>query len=117
MLNTKKLFTKILDAIKADYVVERGASGTFHYRKWKSGEAEFWGYVQGNVPNGWSSTGVEITYPFELNALSWSVVQSAYQIDICYLSGGSNTKAYVQTHSSAALTNTAFRVSFRGTLV
>ena len=99
-----------------DYVVEQGASGTFHYRKWKSGEAEFWGYVQGNVPSGWSSTGVEITFPFALNAWSWSVVQSNWQISVCYLSGGTTTKSYVQTNSSAAITNATFRVSFRGTL-
>lgn len=42
MLNIKKTLTKILDALKADYVVEQGTSGDWTYRKWNSGIAECW---------------------------------------------------------------------------
>lgn len=43
MLNIKKTLTKILDALKADYVVEQGTSGDWIYRKWYSGLCEAWG--------------------------------------------------------------------------
>lgn len=40
MLNIKKTLTKILDALKADYVVEQGTSNGWTYRKWNSGIIE-----------------------------------------------------------------------------
>lgn len=40
MIDTKKLLTKILDALKYDYIVETGTSGGWDYRKWKSGRME-----------------------------------------------------------------------------
>lgn len=43
MLDLKALLTKILDALKADYIVEQGTSGNWTYRKWNSGIAECWG--------------------------------------------------------------------------
>ena len=42
MLDVKALLTKILDALKVDYVVEKGTVGDWSYRKWKSGIAEAW---------------------------------------------------------------------------
>ena len=45
MLNIKKTLTKILDALKADYVVEQGTNANGSYRKWNSGIAECWGSV------------------------------------------------------------------------
>ena len=42
MLDLKALLSKILDAIKVDYVVEEGTSGQWIYRKWASGVAECW---------------------------------------------------------------------------
>ena len=42
MLNTKKLLTKILDAIKVDYVKAEGTSGSWKYREWNSGKYECW---------------------------------------------------------------------------
>ena len=43
MLNMKKTLTKILDALKVDYIVEQGTSGIWTYRKWHSGISECWG--------------------------------------------------------------------------
>lgn len=40
MLNMKKLITKLLNAIKTDYIVEQGTSGGWTYRKWNSGKYE-----------------------------------------------------------------------------
>ncbi len=39
MLDVKALLTKMLNAIKVDYIVEQGTG----YRKWNSGLAECWG--------------------------------------------------------------------------
>lgn len=51
MLNVKKTLTKILDALKADYVVEQGTSGIWTYRKWNSGVAECWGVESVTISN------------------------------------------------------------------
>lgn len=52
-----------------DYVVERGTSGNWTYRKWNSGDAECWGSHSMSV-TGWSTWGVlyetngaQFTYP------------------------------------------------------
>lgn len=42
MLDLKALLSKILDALKVDYIVEQGTSGIWTYRKWSSGMAEAW---------------------------------------------------------------------------
>lgn len=42
MLDLKALLTKILDALKVDYVVAEGTSGSWTYRKWNSGKFEAW---------------------------------------------------------------------------
>lgn len=42
MVNIKKLLLKILDAIKADFIVEQGTGWGGYYRKWNSGKAEYW---------------------------------------------------------------------------
>lgn len=42
MLDLKALLSKILDALKVDYVVEEGTSGRWTYRKWNSGIGECW---------------------------------------------------------------------------
>lgn len=42
VLDLKALLSKILDAIKVDYVVEEGTSGNSLYRKWNSGKVELW---------------------------------------------------------------------------
>lgn len=58
MLNVKALLTKILDAVKVDYIVEQGTSSIWTYRKWNSGIAECWGRTDIVVP----SSGTYITY-------------------------------------------------------
>ena len=42
MLDVKALLTKMLNAIKVDYIIEQGTSGNWTYRKWNSGVAEAW---------------------------------------------------------------------------
>lgn len=42
MLNVKALLTKLMDSVKADYVVEQGTSGNWSYTKWNSGKLECW---------------------------------------------------------------------------
>lgn len=56
MLNAKKTLTKILDALKADYIVEQGTDGGWKYRKWYSGTAECWRIAELGVTS-WSSWG------------------------------------------------------------
>ena len=41
-LDLKKQINKLLEAVKVDYVVEEGTSGSWTYRKWNSGTAECW---------------------------------------------------------------------------
>ena len=55
MLNVKKALTKILDALKADYVVEKGTDGNWTYRKWNSGryEAKYYGGFSLNAGSAW----------------------------------------------------------------
>lgn len=48
MLNMKKLTTKLLNAVKTDYIVEQGTSGIWAYRKWNSGIAECWAKMTSN---------------------------------------------------------------------
>lgn len=45
MLDLKALLTKILNALKVNYVVAEGtltSNGNGRYRKWNNGKAEFW---------------------------------------------------------------------------
>lgn len=69
MLNVKKTLTKILDALKADYIVEQGTSGIWTYRKWNSGIAECWGKEAKVTPvttawgNGYVSSQLSTSFP------------------------------------------------------
>lgn len=40
MVDMKTLLSKILDAIKVDYIIEEGTSSGWFYRKWNSGYVE-----------------------------------------------------------------------------
>lgn len=44
MLDLKALLSKILDALKVDYIVAEGTSGSWFYRKWNSGKYECFAY-------------------------------------------------------------------------
>ena len=42
-MSIKEWMTRVMNALKVDYIVEEGTSGIWTYRKWKSGIAECWG--------------------------------------------------------------------------
>lgn len=42
MLDIKALLTKMLNAIKVDYIIEQGTNNSWTYRKWNSGIYEAW---------------------------------------------------------------------------
>ena len=118
MLNTKKLFTKVLNSIKNDYIVEQGASGIWTYRKWNSGIAECWGNkVNVSIPTGWSSAGVDIDLPFKFITVTLAQVQFRnYQIARAYLVVPNNaTSVNIQTNSDSALSTGALTAIVKGT--
>lgn len=61
MLDLKALLSKILDALKVDYIVEEGARGNGYYRKWNSGILEQWGQVTTSASSG--NVSVNIAFP------------------------------------------------------
>ena len=61
MLDLKALLSKILDALKVDYIVEQGSNAYGTYRKWNSGVLEQWGQVTTSASNG--NVSVSITFP------------------------------------------------------
>ena len=71
-LSLKKLLEKITDSLKVDYIIEKGTSNGWRYRKWKSGWVEAWCYYSvGSVAittgsqgyGGYRSAGITITIP------------------------------------------------------
>lgn len=57
-MSIKALLTRILEALKTDYVVEEGTNGIWTYRKWNSGIAECWGWHSTTVTaSEWSAWG------------------------------------------------------------
>lgn len=71
MLDVKALLTKVLDAIKGDYVIEQGTSGQWLYTKWDSGKLEQWyvgspGYYTIGTTRGQLRSGGTITYTFPI---------------------------------------------------
>lgn len=66
MLDLKALLSKILDALKVDYIIEEGTSGIWTYRKWASGIAECWC----------------ITTPTSIPASTWAAWGSVYEAKI-----------------------------------
>lgn len=69
MLDVKALLTKMLNAIKVDYIVEQGTSGIWTYRKWNSGIAECWGTYSNTISGSTVSNGNYINYPFTFTAV------------------------------------------------
>ena len=73
---------KINGSELADYVVEHKSTGTWHYRKWKSGRVELSGYM--NISNlacnialgGWYQTSVQYSNLFPFNVYNPKVVAS-----------------------------------------
>lgn len=120
MLDLKALLTKILDALKADYIVEQGISGIWTYRKWSSGIAECWGRAADiTVPSGWSSTGVNLGLPFTfLTMTNWQIQHQNWQISNCYGYPTTISNTYdninIQTYSSEAMSSAIFMVLCQG---
>lgn len=83
MLDVKALLTKVLDALKADYVVEQGTSGQWIYTKWDSGKLEQWyvgnpGSYTVNTTRGQLRSGNYITYTYPVAFIDYpSVVVNA----------------------------------------
>ena len=63
MLNVKKALTKILNAIKYDYIVDQGTSGIWTYRKYASGIAECWG-AKPISASAWSTWGTNPVFNY-----------------------------------------------------
>lgn len=57
-MSIKELLTRILNALKVDYVVEEGTSGSWTYRKWHSGYAECYGVYSDTSSTAYASAGV-----------------------------------------------------------
>ena len=81
MLDVKTLLTKVLEALKVDYVVEEGTSTAWTYRKWNSGIAEAW--YRGNYGTVTLSTQLstdivsatmQLTFPFTFTAVPACVI-------------------------------------------
>ena len=72
MLNVKKILTKILDALKADYIVEQGTDGYWKYTKWNSGKYEAFFSEQCAIDAGtqWIGYYHRSTYPIALPSFS-----------------------------------------------
>lgn len=110
MLNIKKTLTKILDALKTDYVVEQGKSGGWNWTKWNSGKFECWyhgnpgAYTCGTSRgNGWySGANLTFTYPY-----------SFVRMPALNASASLGTDAYVVYFQlvGAALTNCIGRIT------
>lgn len=118
MLDVKALLTKILDAIKVDYIVEQGTSGGWTYRKWNSGLAECWRNSTGSIPSGWSSSGITINLPFTFLTVTESFAQfRAWQVARAYTSIpiANATSVNIQTNADASLSSASFSVDVKGT--
>lgn len=57
-MSIKALLTRILEALKTDYVVEEGTNGIWTYKKWSSGFCEVYGTYTDNSSTAYTSAGV-----------------------------------------------------------
>lgn len=116
MLDIKKLLTKMLNAIKVDYIVEQGTSGNWIYRKWNSGVAECWaGYSVGSFAPTSSFGGVyyrilDTTFPTGLfnDVPSFAEVNAYWDTSLSWASARALSKDTIQyevyKNSSASAT-------------
>lgn len=94
MIDLKVLLTKILDALKADYVVEQGASGNGHYRKWNSGKAEFWWHY--NVTSVTTAVWVSPIYYLDSTATTFTQMWSGvFNSAPYYVSTSTNNSQFI----------------------
>lgn len=89
-LDLKELISKILNTQPKDYIVEKGTSGTWTYRKWNSGIAECWGVwssggATGSAVNGWYCRVLgAISFPTNLFISAPKLIPSIYFWDTGY---------------------------------
>lgn len=118
MLDIKKLLTKILDALKVDYIVEEGTDNNWIYRKWHSGAVEAWRYslnLGSQTGSVWVSPirykDVTITFPNGLFSTTPIVIASSAtnQWWVADVNGTSTTSASARfcTLASSSQTITA----------
>ena len=91
MLNVKALLSKILNAIKCDYIVEQGSNAYGSYRKWNSGIAECWG--EGQIG---SNSALTANYPITFSTTSEMIIVAScrYKSSGTYVSPTISTQPY-----------------------
>lgn len=57
-MSIKEVLTRIINALKVDYIVEEGTSGIWTYRKWVSGLCEVCGTFSDTSSTAYASAGV-----------------------------------------------------------
>lgn len=114
MISTKKLLYKAIEAFGVDYVIEEGTSGSWRYRKWKSGRLEQWrradtGTYTINQANGALYVGnwYPLTYPIEFYdypsvTANASLDTTAYVI-LTQLDAGHKDKVYVRCVATSSV--------------
>jgi hypothetical protein len=117
MVDVKKLISKLLDAVKVDYVVERGSNGIWTYRKWNSGLAECWGTYTSSIAINTSSpiyggyrsgqiTSPNFPFTFASAPTVTATVSNAGGHWVNNIaSGTTNVKFYLSTGATSAATN------------
>lgn len=99
MLDLKALLSKILDAIKVDYVVEQGTSNNFSYTKYASGRLEaerIWNVGQVTLSTTEATNvrvGGTLNIPQPSNKVNGTVVPT-------YIGNSSNSPTFMETISS-----------------
>ena len=117
MIDIKILLTKILTALKVDYIVEQGIDSGWKYRKWNSGKVEAWySYVGGSANYAvWVSPvryrDITITIPSGIFTEKPSVVVATSDsnqlwVALCAATSETSISARFATVASAAITTT-----------
>lgn len=121
MLNVKKTLTKILDALKVDYVVEEGAGSNWRYRKWNSGRLEQWyeGYfvsynvntARGSFYSGaWTTLSYPISFTASHTACACATVSTDAYIVLAQAEEFNNSSIKIRLVSSGSMTGNNYRV-------
>ena len=94
-MSIKELLTRIINALKVDYIVEEGTSSIWTYRKWNSGIAECWGTYSKSINANTTDLANYINYPFTFT--------STPCIAIGLMAGGADLyKAHIELSSTNA---------------
>ena len=104
MLDLKALLSKILDALKVDYVVEEGTSGNWTYCKWNSGKVDCWGYVSSSSLS-WHAYPTSLYYnsPALTATFPFAIYSSRISATVTYCGG--NIGWALATHASDTASN------------